>query len=208
MHLGDHVQTDEAQVPIRYSSPDPPHRGPRFHPSASTQRNISSINSLLLAVVLGLDHAADPACLRKILASNHKILITIDESTPLILTRSTRARIPELYNKHKLTHQLCHHKWRDRVFMARNDCFHGQFPQFLKHLYNRNGSRGCFLCIECNLRAGGAALYALVTAGKQPFNRCFGDRALKGEKIAFLTNRDWKKTEVASGAAITFIRSN
>lgn len=207
MHLGDCIQTDEAQVLLLYSSP-PRHRSPCFHPSASTQMNISSIDTLLLAVVLGLDHAADPAC-KKTLATNPKNHIwTTDVSTSLFLTRSIRVRIPELYNKHKPTRQLCHHKRRDTVSMARNDCFHRHFPQFLKHLYNRNGSRGCFLCIGCNRGAGGAALYAWVTARKQPFNRCFWGRALKGGKIAFVTNRDRKKTEVASGAAITFIRRN
>lgn len=192
--------TDEAQVPSRYSSPDPPHRSPCSHPSASTQRNISSINRWVWIMLLILPTKN---------TSFQSQEPDLDLKAHLYFWHvAPESEIPELYNKHKQKRQLCHHKWRDTVAMARNDCFRRHFPQFLKHLYNRNGSRGCFLCIGCNRRAGGAALHARVTARKQPSNRCFWGGALKGEKIAFVTNRDRKRTEVASGAAITFIRRN
>lgn len=147
------------------------------------------------------------SCLQKTLASNPKNQVWT-KAQLYFWHVAPESKIPELYNEYKLTCQLCLQKWRDALSMARNDCFRRHFPQFLKHLHNRNGCRVCFLCIGCNRRAGGAALYAWVTARKQPFNRCFWGRALKGEKIAFVTNRDRKIPEVASGAAITFIRRN
>lgn len=99
-------------------------------------------------------------------------------------------------------------KWRRHTFpRGRNDCFHRHFPQCLKHLHNRNDSRVCFLCIGCQRRVSGGTLYAWVTARKRPFNWCFWRRGLKEEKIAFGT-KEFRLSEAASWAAITFIRCN